>query len=67
MERADAVAGYLKSQNIDVPIKTIGMGERDPVSKGCIGEKPTPELLECLAPDRRVKIEIIGLTAQTAN
>ena len=63
LSRAKAVAAYLKSQNVTVPIRTIGMGERYPISKGCVGEKKTPELLKCLAPDRRVKIEIIGLSS----
>lgn len=64
LSRAKAVADYLNGKNIRVPIETIGMGERQPLSKGCAGEKPTPELLKCLAPDRRVKIEVIGLTTQ---
>lgn len=67
LSRAKAVAVYLNSQNIVIPIETIGMGERSPVSKGCVGEKMTSELLKCLAPDRRVRIEIIGLSAQTTN
>lgn len=66
LSRANAVAAYFKSKNIVIPIETLGMGERFPVSKGCVGEKNTPELLKCLAPDRRVRIEIIGLTTQTA-
>jgi len=65
LRRAKAVALYLNSQNIVMPIDTIGRGERFPVSKSCVGEKKTPELLKCLAPDRRVRIEIIGLSAQT--
>ncbi len=65
LSRADAVSTYLKSKRITVPIETIGLGERVPLSQGCVGEEPTPKLLKCLAPDRRVKIEIIGLTTQT--
>ncbi|MBD3792523.1 MAG: OmpA family protein, partial [Campylobacterales bacterium] len=34
---------------------------RYPVTKGCTGDTPTAELIECLAPDRRVGIEIIGI------
>lgn len=67
LSRANAVATYFKSKNIVIPMETLGMGERFPVSKGCVGEKSTPELLKCLAPDRRVRIEIIGLTTQTEN
>lgn len=65
LARANAVSAYLRSKNVTVPIETIGLGERVPLSKGCVGEKPTPELLKCLAPDRRVKIEIIGLATKT--
>ncbi|MDD5406251.1 MAG: OmpA family protein [Sulfurovaceae bacterium] len=60
-DRAKAVASQLKANNIGVLIDAIGIGERDPITRGCQGETPTPQLIECLAPDRRVSIEIIGV------
>ena len=67
LSRAKAVATYLTTQNISLPIETLGWGERFPISKGCVGKKSTPKLVECLAPDRRVRIETIGLSAQNTN
>ncbi|MBD3792474.1 MAG: OmpA family protein [Campylobacterales bacterium] len=59
--RARTVANRIKAINPGVRIEARGMGERYPVKKGCKGETATPELIECLAPNRRVSIEIIGI------
>jgi OOP family OmpA-OmpF porin len=59
--RARTVANRLKAINPGVHIEARGMGERYPVTKGCIGDAPTAGLIECLAPDRRVSVEIIGI------
>ena len=59
--RAKTVADRIKAINPGVYIEARGMGERYPVTKGCTGDTPTAELIECLAPDRRVGIEIIGI------
>jgi outer membrane protein OmpA-like peptidoglycan-associated protein len=56
LARAKTVANQMRSQNVKVPIETIGMGERYPVTKNCVGSKATAQLLKCLAPDRRVRI-----------
>ncbi len=61
LARAKSVSSQLKTNNIGVLIDSRGMGERNPITKGCQGEKQTPRLIECLAPDRRVSIEIIGI------
>ena len=59
--RARTVANRLQAINPGVHIEARGMGERYPVKKGCKGEVATPELIGCLAPNRRVSIEIIGI------
>ncbi len=61
LARAKAVSSQLKANNIGVMIDSFGMGERHPITKGCQGDKATPQLIGCLAPDRRVSIEIIGI------
>ena len=65
LARAQTVASQLKSQNIRAQIDAVGMGERFPVSQGCVGEKATAELLQCLAPDRRVRIATKVAVEQT--
>jgi outer membrane protein OmpA-like peptidoglycan-associated protein len=59
--RAQTVANRLKRANPGVYIEARGMGERYPITRGCKGDTATPELIECLAPDRRVSVEIIGI------
>ena len=61
LDRAEAVARQLRANNIGVFVDAIGMGERDSITRNCKGEQPTPQLIECLAPDRRVGVEIIGI------
>ncbi|SDZ02207.1 OmpA family protein [Nitrosomonas sp. Nm33] len=63
MRRAEAVKHYLVTSNGISPdrIFTDGKGEANPVTGGsCIGEKKTKGLIDCLAPDRRVEIEVAG-------
>lgn len=63
-ERADAVKSYLVSTGgIDSrKITALGRGETNPVTKpgDCKGNKPTPSLIACLQPDRRVDVEVTG-------
>jgi len=63
-ERADAVKAYLiTSGGIDArKISSTGRGETNPVTKAedCKGNKPTPSLIACLQPDRRVDVEVTG-------
>ncbi len=60
-ERARSVVDYLVSKGIPADrISARGMGESNPVSN-CDGVKQRQSLIACLAPDRRVEIEVQGL------
>ena len=55
--RADAVKKYLAGHGIkDVRIKAIGKGESEPVVD-CKAVKGNKQVIECLAPNRRVVVE----------
>ena len=43
-------------------ISTQSMGESKPVTNGCYGIQPSEKLKECLQPDRRVTVEITGIS-----
>ncbi len=58
--RANTVAEYLRSKGLKGNIKTQGMGATSPITQNCQGTKPTPKLIECLQPDRRVNVELWG-------
>lgn len=60
--RARTVANYLMAQGKqESKIKAVGMGKASPVTGDtCDKVKPRKKLIECLAPDRRVEIEIQG-------
>lgn len=62
LRRAEAVKGYLvQTGRIDpAKISTEGKGESEPATKpaDCKGNAPTPALIACLQPDRRVEVEV---------
>ncbi|MDR2209834.1 MAG: OmpA family protein [Azoarcus sp.] len=60
--RATAVKNYLVDQGIDTSrVYTEGKGRTQPVTgTECNNVTPRNKLIECLQPDRRVDIEIIG-------
>ena len=58
-KRADAVARYLNSQNIKPSIQTFGAGSAQPIEI-CNNKLGRKQLLACLAPNRRVAIEVKG-------
>ena len=60
--RAEVVSAYLVASSV-VPsdkIAAVGMGYSDPVTKPgeCKGKKESKKLIACLAPDRRVEVEV---------
>jgi OmpA family protein len=56
-QRAAAVRGYLVSKGVDAgSIEIVGVGASEPV-KACAEEKKDA-LIDCLAPNRRVEVEI---------
>lgn len=57
--RADAVAHYLRNKGDFAKVETFGLGETQP-STSCEFGLPRRALIDCLAPDRRVVIEIQG-------
>ncbi|HEX2567763.1 MAG TPA: OmpA family protein [Burkholderiales bacterium] len=59
-KRAEAVKAYLVSKGVDgSKIETYGFGKTLPV-KACPDQKNRKALIECLAPNRRVEVEIQG-------
>ena len=65
-KRAAAVKAYLVGKGIEPNrVYTEGKGEKQPISKAdqCKGSK-SKKVIECLQPDRRVEIEVIGTKAQ---
>ncbi len=61
-QRAESVKAHLVSRGIDPSrIVATGKGEADPVTgNSCHGLGSGQALKDCLAPDRRVDIEVIG-------
>jgi OOP family OmpA-OmpF porin len=59
-KRAEAVRAYLISKGVDATkVETFGFGKTTPV-KSCPDQKDRSSLIECLAPNRRVEVEIQG-------
>jgi OOP family OmpA-OmpF porin len=64
MRRAQAVKAYLVSKGIDSSrIYTEGKGKRNPVVTDC-NQKNRKSLIACLAPNRRVEVEVVGTSTQ---
>ncbi|MFT8211258.1 MAG: porin OmpA [Symbiopectobacterium sp.] len=61
--RAQNVVSYLVSKGIPAnKISARGMGKSNPVTGStCDNVKPRAALIDCLAPDRRVEIEVKGI------
>lgn len=58
-KRAHAVTAYLKEKGISARIDTLGAGEVHSINF-CEQKLTRPKLIECLAPNRRVAIEVRG-------
>ena len=64
LRRAQAVKAYLVSRGIEANrIYTEGKGKRNPVTTGC-NQRNRKQLIACLAPDRRVEVEVVGTSKQ---
>jgi OmpA-OmpF porin, OOP family len=60
-QRAEAVANYLVSKGADrSKIETLGSGKTNPI-KSCPDQRDRKKLAECLAPNRRVIVEVRGM------
>ena len=61
-KRAASVKEYLVSKGVEANrVYTEGKGKKQPVTGDkCKGNTKTKALIECLQPDRRVEIEVIG-------
>jgi OOP family OmpA-OmpF porin len=59
-KRAEAVAAYLKSKGVSAPLDTLGVGKTQSI-KPCSDSLKRKEMIECLAPNRRVVIEARGI------
>jgi OmpA-OmpF porin, OOP family len=57
-KRASVVKAYLESKGAK-DVETMGAGKTLPI-KSCDDKKPRMEQIECLAPNRRVTIEVTG-------
>ncbi|WP_211474067.1 OmpA family protein [Collimonas humicola] len=58
--RAETIRSYLVQQGLDdKAIKAYGAGLSQPLVQ-CEGEAVTPQLVQCLQPNRRVEIEVLG-------
>lgn len=65
--RAASVKDYLVGKGLEANrVYAEGKGEKQPVTGDKCGKsvKKTKKLIECLQPDRRVEIEVIGTQAQ---
>ncbi len=59
-KRANAVAAYLKRKGLNAQLDTMGAGKTQSI-KTCRDQLKRKELIECLAPNRRVVIETRGI------
>jgi OOP family OmpA-OmpF porin len=65
VRRAEAIKAYLVSKGIEQNrVYTEGKGEKQPVTgQNCKGQRGA-KLIQCLQPDRRTEIEVIGTRRQ---
>jgi OmpA-OmpF porin, OOP family len=64
-KRAEAVKAYLVSKGMQADkIQATGYGKTSPVKFGCDDKLKRKELIACMAPNRRVVIEVSGVVKQ---
>lgn len=63
-QRAESVGAFLRRAGLSMPIETVGKGEEEPVTSGCVGQSANPALVSCLQADRRVTVDLIGSVQQ---
>jgi OOP family OmpA-OmpF porin len=65
LRRAEAIKAYLVSKGVEQNrVYTEGKGEKQPVTgQNCKGQRGA-KLIQCLQPDRRTEIEVIGTRRQ---
>jgi len=65
VQRAEAVKAYLAQSGRIDPRKIVATGKAStaPVTKAgeCKGSQPSPALIACLQPDRRVEVGVVGV------
>lgn len=61
MERAETVRNYLLSNGIQTNFKVFSKGKSQPITTDCTDIKGREALRDCLQPDRRVSLDIVGL------
>lgn len=65
LQRADSVKAYFISRGTipEQKIKTIGKGSSEPLTDvgACKGMYSSLEAIACLAPDRRVEVDVVGM------
>ena len=57
--RANAVKSYLEGKGLG-GVAAVGAGESQPVTTACSDKQPKAKLATCLAPDRRVVVDVAG-------
>lgn len=66
--RANTVKDYLVARGINAPLVTAtGKGKSKTASGQCPADMTRSKLIECLQPDRRVDLEILGIAIRPAN
>ena len=65
VRRAEAIKAYLVSKGLEANrIYTEGKGEKQPVTGDSCRRLSGAKLIQCLQPDRRTEIEVIGTRKQ---
>jgi OmpA-OmpF porin, OOP family len=61
--RAVTVQGYLETLGVKVAkAEAFGKGKREPITTNCSAKASLAEQIDCLQPDRRVTIEVTGVS-----